>query len=105
MVTVRFSSRAWADLDSIVAYTIGKWGVAQAARYLSLLEGASQQLATTSELGRACEHIRPGLCRIEVGRHVFFFRRTRGEVLVCRILHCRMLPQVHSIDDEEGELE
>ena len=54
----------------------------------------------------ACDHIRPGLCRIEVGKHVIFYRRAADGALILRILHQRMLPERHSFDkegDEEGE--
>jgi toxin ParE1/3/4 len=89
------------DLDSIAEYTIGKWGVDQAVRYVTQLETACQRLADISGVGRPCEHIRSGLWRIEEGSHVLFFRRTREDVLVCRILHYRMLPEYHPIEDDE----
>jgi toxin ParE1/3/4 len=97
----RFSNRALADLDSIVDYTIRTWGEVQAARYLAQLETASQQLTESPALGRRCENVRPGLWRIEVASHVLFFRRVDDDVLVCRILHYRMLPEHQPVDDDE----
>jgi toxin ParE1/3/4 len=99
--TFRFSNRALSDLDSIVAFTIETWGDRQAATYLAQLEAATQRLAERTTLGRRCEHIRPGLWRMEEGSHVLFFRREGADVLVCRILHYRMLPKLHAIDDDE----
>jgi toxin ParE1/3/4 len=101
VATFRFSNRALADLDSIAEYTARTWDVAQAERYLAQLEAASQRLADTPGLGRRCEHIRLGLWRIEARSHVLFFRRQGDDILVCRILHYRMLPEYQPIDDEE----
>ena len=103
MPTVRFSNRALADLDSIVGYTIHRWGEVQAALYVGQLEAASQRLADIPTLGRPCDHVRPGLWRTEAGSHVLFFRREGEALLVCRILHARMLPEHYPIDDDEEE--
>jgi plasmid stabilization system protein ParE len=36
---------------------------------------------------------------MEQGKHVVFFRPEPGGILVSRILHERMLPEHHAIDD------
>jgi toxin ParE1/3/4 len=51
--------------------------------------------------GRCCDHIRPGIYRMEVGKHVIFFRRDSAGIVVSRILHERMLPERHAFDDED----
>jgi plasmid stabilization system protein ParE len=38
---------------------------------------------------------------MEHGKHVVFYREEDGGILVCRILHQRMLPQIQAIDDED----
>ena len=43
-------------------------------------------------LGRTCDHIRPGLRRMERGQHVVLYRESAGGIRVSRILHQRMLP-------------
>lgn len=101
MARYRFSNRALADLDAIVAYTVRTWGEEQASRYMETLQVGCQRLVDSRALGRRCEHIRPGLWRRQAGRHVLFFRRSGDDVLVCRILHYRMLPEHQSIDDED----
>jgi toxin ParE1/3/4 len=97
----RFSRRAEADLLNIGAYTLRKWGKTQAARYLGELETCCQTLAVNPTLGRLCDDIRPGLRRHEHGRHVLFYRQDRGGILVSRILHQRMLPHRHALDDQD----
>ena len=103
MAEFRFSRRAEDDLLSIADYTLRKWGKTQAAHYLGGLEECCQMLADNPALGRLCEYIRPGLRRREHGKHVLFYRQERGGILVSRILHQRMLPERHAIDDKEAD--
>src|ERR1700690_2764383 len=100
MVKFPLSPRAEADLLSIADYTLRKWGKSQAARYLDELETRCQMLADNPSLGRLCDDVRPGLRRHEHGKHVLFYRQARSSIVVSRILHQRMLPDRHAIDDE-----
>ena len=101
MTLLRFSRRAEADMLSIGAYTLRTWGESQAIRYLGDLEACCQMLADNPALGRTCDDVRPGLRRMEFGRHVVFYREDTGGILVSRILHQRMLPERHVIDGED----
>jgi toxin ParE1/3/4 len=101
VATFRFSRRAEADLVDIGVYTLRTWGQAQVVRYLGDLETCCQTLADNPRLGRTCDHIRPGLRRMEQGKHVIFYRQKRGGILISRILHQRMLPEKHAIDDQD----
>ncbi len=83
----------------IADYTVRTWGKVQAARYLGELEDFCVALADNPGLGRSCEEIRVGLRRMEHGSHVIFYRAKGGGVLISRILHLRMLPEKHPIDD------
>lgn len=103
MSKFRFSRRAEADLLSIGDYTLQKWGSDQAAQYLSELEACCQILANNPAMGRPCDDVRPGLRRHEHAEHVVFYRQKRGGILISRILHRRMLPDRHAIDDEDDK--
>jgi toxin ParE1/3/4 len=89
----RLSRLAEADLMDIGTYSLNKWGEDQTVRYLDALEACCQQLADNPRLGRACDQIRPGLRRMEIGRHVIFYRLESKGISVSRILHQRMLPE------------
>jgi toxin ParE1/3/4 len=93
VATLRFSRRADADLLGIAAHTLRAWGENQAILYVDDLEACCQMLADNPALGRACDDVRPGLRRMERGRHVVFYREDAGRILVSRILHRRMLPE------------
>jgi toxin ParE1/3/4 len=95
----RFSRRAEADLLSIAKYTLRTWGKAQTARHLGDLEVFCQTLADNPAFGRPCDEVRPGLRRMEHGKHVVFYRQDRTGILISRILHHSMLPEKHDTGD------
>jgi toxin ParE1/3/4 len=99
MAKFRLSRRAEVDLLSIGEFTLREWGKSQAARYIGELETCCQMLADNPALGRPCDHVRPGLRRHEHGKHVLFYRRESKGILISRILHQRMLPERHAIDE------
>jgi toxin ParE1/3/4 len=101
MAKFRFSRLAEADLLSIGEYTLHEWGKAQAARYIGELEVCCQALAGNPALGRLCDEVRPGLRRHEHGKHVIFYRQERRGILVSRVLHQRMLPERHALDNTD----
>ncbi len=101
MASFRFSRLAEADLLSISAYTLRTWGEAQTIRYIDALEACCQRLADNPAAGRFCDYVRPGLRRMEQGKHVLFFRREKDGILVSRILHERMLPERYAIDEDD----
>ena len=97
VLRVRFTHRAESDLAEIAEYTAQNWGLAQANLYVDELESCCRALAENPALGRQCNDIRPGLRRMEAGRHVIFFREQGKRILVVRILHQRMLPDHHDL--------
>jgi toxin ParE1/3/4 len=100
MASYRLSRMAEADLLGIATYTLNTWGPDQTVSYIDGLEACCRQLVNKPELGRACHQVRPGLRRMEYGRHVLFYRVEAEGIVISRILHQRMLPELKSIDEE-----
>lgn len=86
----RLAPEAVRDLEGIWLYTLGEWGIDQAHRYTDDLTAAFDQLARAPLLATACNHIRKGYRRSNVGRHVIYFRVTDYGIAVIRVLHDRM---------------
>ena len=101
MGSFRLTPKAKADLTEIRDYTRRTHGKAQCARYLLDLQTAFRQLAENPSLGRQCDNISPGLQRMEHAHHVVFFRSKPYGVRIVRVLHERMLPARHNMDDPE----
>jgi toxin ParE1/3/4 len=85
-------------------YTRHCWGDAQAVRYLTGLDACFFRIADGTGAGRVSQL--PYL-RLEYVSHVVFFRReTNGDAIIVRVLHQRMLPELHlesETDDEREE--
>jgi toxin ParE1/3/4 len=89
----RFSRLARLDLIEIADYTMDKWGLRQAERYLDDLDDCFTRLVQTPQMGRACDLIRLGYRRVEQGKHVVIYRADADGVFICRILHQSMVPE------------
>lgn len=94
---LEFSAAAERDLADISGYTLSTWGDAQAERYLDAIQDSCERLAANPMLGRACDEIRPGLRRMQEGKHVIFYRIREGGIFVSRILHQSMRPESRSM--------
>jgi toxin ParE1/3/4 len=105
-VGYRFTTRARDDLRDIGAYTRDRWGEAQADLYLSALERRCQEMADAPRLRRVYEDA-PSYFRSLVGRHAIFYRPDGDTaILIVRILHGSMLPELHlprSVDDDDED--
>jgi toxin ParE1/3/4 len=97
----RLSRRAEADLLGIATYTLRTWGEEQTIHYLDDLEGCCQMLADNPTLGRSSQQVLNGLRRMEHGKHVIFYRQETTGIVVSRILHQRMLPELSAFDDKD----
>jgi toxin ParE1/3/4 len=102
----RFTARARDDLRDIAAYTRDRWGDAQCDRYLTSLEWRCLQLAQEPQLRRPYDDD-ASYWRALAGRHAIFYRvHADGSLLIVRILHATMLPELHlpgQSDDEADQ--
>lgn len=92
------SERAEADLREIWLYSFKTWGEAQADRYLDELDTGLQECGAERGRGRRRDEVRPGYWSLLIRRHVAFYTVTDDEVLVQRVLHGSMEPDLH-LDD------
>ena len=89
------SVRAAADLREIWRHSFQTWGEAQADRDLDELDAGLRKRLIEPEHGRRRDDVRPGCWSRLIRRHVAFNRSTDSEVLVLRVLHGSMDPDVH----------
>jgi toxin ParE1/3/4 len=85
-----YTRAAERDLAEIHAYTIERWGEAQADRYLSDLERACNRIASGSAIVSRLPFRADEMFRTRQGRHLVIFREVDGGVLIVRVLHERM---------------
>ena len=94
-----FSKRAEADLCEIWLYSFQTFGEVQADRYLDQLDEGLRECAAEPERGKPWDDVQPGYWSFLIRRHVAFFTFTADEVLVQRVLHGSMDPDLH-LDEE-----
>lgn len=78
------------DLVGIYNYTFDRWGLAQAENYLGEFDVSFTALCDGSAITRSAADVKPDLRKVQVGRHVVFFRETAERIEVVRVLHERM---------------
>ena len=78
---------ALADLRSIRAYTLERWGSAQETAYLDRMWEKFESILANPTLYRARPDLFPG-CQLAVeGKHVILFRVNKSTLQVVRVLH------------------
>ncbi len=92
---LRVSGLARADLVRIGDYTRREWGTAQRRKYLGQIRYAFRALRDTPGIGAARDDIGAGLRAHPVQRHVIFYRETGSELVIVRVLHASMDPELH----------
>ncbi|MBT9499529.1 MAG: type II toxin-antitoxin system RelE/ParE family toxin [Zoogloea sp.] len=83
------------DLKAIWSYTVQQWGAVQADQYLHNLNREVQELLNFPELGISCDHIRTGYRKLQVKRHLVFYRRNAQHIEIVRVLHEAMDVKSH----------
>ncbi len=95
MPRVDLRPKALQDLETIWNYTLDTWSEEQADSYILDLNSGFESLAIHPEKGRACDDIREGYRKYDIGKHIVFYRPTLKGIEIVRILHQRMDPDRH----------
>lgn len=89
---LKVSRAAADDLEGIWLYTVEKWSLEQADRYLGLLLDGFELIRNDPVRGRDFFQVRKGYWCLNAGAHLIFYRLDEAahEVEIVRILHERM---------------
>lgn len=90
MHEIRIRPRARQDLKEIWRFTADKWGEAQADLYLGQIDTAIRSLRDYPEIGEPAEHVRPAYRKLQVNRHLIFYRTGDKTIDIVRVLHQSM---------------
>lgn len=91
----KFTVQAKRDLDQIRDYTLENWGVDQAYLYVGKLRDGIESIDHDPGVGKDRRELSTGMRSLAVGRHLVFYTQEPGAVIIVRILHQRMDPQLH----------
>jgi toxin ParE1/3/4 len=85
---VRVTSRAESDVRSIGAWIARQSDSAETAiAWLDRLDALFRALAETPGIGTARPDLRPGLRSIPFGNYLIFFKTSRSELTIVRVIH------------------
>ena len=91
MAKWHLTRKAVDDIDSIWRYTVEKWSEQQADIYYNGLVAEFKLIADAkSNFDREYAEIREGLFCHHYRKHLIFYRKTGGDILVIRVLHEQM---------------
>jgi plasmid stabilization system protein ParE len=91
---LRISGPARHDLERIGEYTRAEWGAAQRRKYLGQIKDGFKAVRDTPGIGARRDDIHEGLRAHPVRKHVIFYRETKSDVTVVRVLHQSMSPDL-----------
>ena len=94
---LRVSDPAKRDLKRIGEYTRRQWGAVQKRKYLGQIKDTFKAIRDTPGLGAPRDDIETGLRAHPVQKHVIFYRETKIELVIVRVLHESMVPEPHLI--------
>ncbi len=92
---LRISGPARHDLERIGEYTGAEWGAAQRRKYLGQIKDGFKAVRDAPGIGTRRDDIGTGLRAQSVQKHVIFYRVTKSEVMIVRVLHESMNPELH----------
>jgi toxin ParE1/3/4 len=93
--TLRISGPAKRDLQRIGEYTRREWGAAQKRKYLGQIKVGFKAVWDTPGIGIRRDDIHAGLRAHPVRKHVVFYRESKTELVIVRVLHESMNPELH----------
>lgn len=91
----QLTDEAARDVEKILAYSVDSFGVTQTEHYFEALKACIKLLADNPNIGHSAEDILPEYLRFPYESHVIFYKKFTSSILVVRILHARMDPELH----------
>ena len=91
MAKLILRQKAIDDLTDIWEYSASTWSQSRADKYHKLIKTACNEIAEEFKFGRSYKEINVNLFGYRVGKHIiFYYKVSKNEIEVIRILHERM---------------
>lgn len=90
MLKLLLSPQATNDLEDIYEYTLKTWGSSQAEKYQDELYDSFLSIADKPLIGSIYYYKKGDYRKLNINRHLVFYRIKDGNCLIIRILHERM---------------
>lgn len=90
MLELRLSPKAVIDLEQIYEFTSQTWGINQSDKYQDELFTAMRLISKNPRIGSQYYFKEGNYRKMNINRHILFYKQNKKECLVVRILHERM---------------
>lgn len=87
MANLYFTEQAEKDLETIIDFTVQRWGATQSHNYIDDLEALAQILADNPLLGTECQELSQGLRSFPYQSHLLFYVLQKDGITIVRVLH------------------
>jgi len=94
-VKYKLSNKAESDLRKIYRYSEIKFGDIQAEAYLIGLDEILTVLADNVSMAQSVKDLRQGYYRYYYRKHAIYFVEKKKHILIVRVLHQQMRPDLH----------
>ena len=91
----KLSKLAQIHLRKIKSYTVANFSELQWSNYKDSLLTAFQMLADNPAVGQSCDELYPNGFYFPVGKHMAYFTKEDGFILIVAVLGQSQLPQNH----------
>ncbi len=90
-----FTDKAERDLESVIDFTIERWGSLQAVQYIDGFEKIAQILANNPDIGLKRNSLSVGLFSFPYHQHILYYTKEIHGVSIIRVLHSSMDSENH----------
>lgn len=90
MLILKLSPQAIKDLELIFEFTLLTWGIEHAEKYQDELHSTMETILINPTMGSLYYFKKGNYRKMNVNRHIIFYRETETECIIIRILHERM---------------
>ena len=84
---LHLSAPSGRDLRLISEYTLRRWGAVQKKKYLGQIKDSFKLINENPGIGKPRDEIDKGLMSLAVQKHIIFYRQTKKQLFVVRILY------------------
>ena len=95
MYKIRITAKARQDLKDLLKHGYQVWGIHQTDTYYDQLFEKINLLKSYPMMGIKCDSILPNYRKIQIKKHVFFYKISTDHILIIRVMHEKMDYQDH----------
>ena len=95
MLSLKLLPKAITDLENIYEFTLSSWGLKKAENYQDELFEGMLTITQNPKIGSIYFFKEGNYRKININRHLIFYRQSKKEIIVVRVLHDKIDLNIH----------